>query len=143
MPGNFDGSPESDAILTLAATLFGGRFTEGLADDAHIALNSDGTVQPFGVVLFGDPIPAAGGRGVGLEATQPFVLPVSFILTARDSTTARAMAVAVMRLFLDFQPSTTSGTMAASGGYSFTTRAAVDRPSRFVRTRQFTVRINL
>lgn len=140
----FDGALESAAILTRAQTLFGGRVTEGLADDQTVALNTDLSVKPFAAVLFGEPIATGKDRGIGFEAAQPHVLALSFVLTARDSATARSMAADVLNLFMDWQPSTTSGLMIpASGGASFGTIASVNTPSRFIRMRNFKVDLNL
>jgi hypothetical protein len=141
---NFDGALESTAILTRAKTLFGGRVTEGLADDQNVALNSDLSVRPFAAILFGEPVATGKDRNIGHESTQPHVLAVSFVLTARDSITARTMAADVLNLFMDWQPSASSGLMIPSGGgANFGTLASVNQPSRFIRMRNFRVEINL
>ncbi|MET4703114.1 hypothetical protein [Frigoribacterium sp. UYMn621] len=141
---NFDGAAESAAILAHAKTLFGGRVTEGLADDETIALNSDSTVKPFAAILFGEPIASGKDRNLGREATQPHIVGVSFVLTARDSITARSMSADILNLFMDWQPTPTSGLMLpVGGGAAFGTIAASNVPSRFVRMRNFSVELNL
>jgi hypothetical protein len=140
----FDGALESAAILNHAKTLFGGRVTEGLADDQEVALNADLSVKPFAAILFGEPIATGKDRGLGREATQPHIIPISFVLTARNSLTVRGMSADILNLFIDWQPSTTSGLMVPTGGgANFGTIASANVPSRFIRMRNFTVEINL
>lgn len=144
MTNQFDGLAEADAILTRAKTLFGGRVIDGdVADDEPLALNTDGSVKPFGAVIFGSPIAAGTDRGLGDETTQPHILTVAMLSAARDAATARVGAAAFLRLFVGWHPSATAGEMQAVQGYEFLTASTPTRPSRVNRVQHFKVTINL
>jgi hypothetical protein len=141
----FDGQAETEALLTIMATLVGGRIHEALPDDTVLPTMDDGSgrVKPYIVVLTSDPIPKAGDRSLMGERDQAHVLPISIVSIAGDPKTVRDVSAGVVNLLLERALTPSSSPLVGSGGYSFTEPAPELKPSRFVRTRQFTCDINL
>lgn len=136
MANTFDGVAESQAILARLKGLCGGRVFDHIADSESPAL-------PFIGVLTGQPVAAAGNRGLGGERVQPHILLASIIIEAADTSTAGIVAAAVSNLLLDWTPSTTSSGMTTDGGDSFPRAATATLPSRQVITSRFKTTINL
>lgn len=140
---NFDGAAETTAIIAHAETLAGGRIFDGVPDDAEMPLFPDGTVKPFIAILTSDPVPKATGRGLGKEPVQPHIMAVAFVCVTSNTTDSRNLAAAVTDLFLGWAPTATSDEMIGAGGQGFPLQATDYTPTRIVRTRRFTLTLNL
>ena len=139
------GQIEAAEILARLVPLCGGRVYEGLPDDAATPLNADSTVKPFIAVSFGEPIPTARGRGLGVtEGGQPHVFPIMVTSVAASEGGVRAIAAEVNRLLIGWTPAGANASeLRGRGGHKFSTIATETKPSRRYRIRNLETTINL
>lgn len=139
----FDGLAEADAIIERLRQLAGGRIYDGGPPDyADLEKDSNGTVRPYGVLLFGEPVPDKSEATLGPIAEQPFQLPVTIQWVAGNAADMRRLAAAGTTLLLDWRPTPAAGAMQPMNGGEFTVRDTQDRPTRYTRLAHWPVGIN-
>lgn len=144
----FDGQIEANAIIeraTAQVTLATGGVFESIPDDHEQVVDAFGVAAPYIVISFGDPIPTAGGRGLGVgEQGQPHVLGFTITSSAGDATTLRNLAAEVNRVFIGWNPGdANSGEIRGIATTSFTQRDNESKPSRYFRNRGLRTIVNL
>jgi hypothetical protein len=142
---SFDGGAERQAITDRLKALCGGRVTGPLPDDAVLEPDADGNFEPYIVVRFGQPIPTAHGRSIGLsERGQPHIMPITASGYAMDADTAGRVGTGISRLLVGWQPTEENSTeMKASGGYNYAQTNTRNKPTRFEEARYFTTVVNM
>lgn len=139
----FSGLAEAQAILARLRTIAGGRIFDGGAPDwAQLEKNADGTVKPYGVVFFGEPIPDKAEATLGSTTDQPFTLPVVVQWVASSGEDLRTLAAAGAALLIEWRPTPSAGYMEPMNGGEFTTRDTQDRPTRYNRMTHWPLGIN-
>ena len=138
--------PEAAAVIARLSTLAGGRVYDGVPDDTLLVFDpATGKVRPFIVLSFGEPLPTAKGRGLGVtEAGQPHIMPLDVTYVAGTQAEARVLSAAGNALLIGWVPnSPNSGELIGVGGNSFTTLDALNKPTRYSRIRYMSCVINM
>ena len=110
-------------------------------NDDEVKLVGD-TIQPYIIVMFGGPVRAARGRGIGPSANDVNVLWVNTYCVSGNPSISRQIKDAVVGKLVDFYP-TDSGRLTVDGGQQFDWASTTTLPKRYVSVATFTFRHNL
>lgn len=126
---SFDGQAEATAIVTQLETV--GLVLEDVPDDYEFPADWTGAPAPYMVVDFGDPVPTARGRGVGVgEQGQPQILPFQVTIIGPSKSAIRDLKAAADSALVGWSPSATNSTaIKARGGAPMPTLAVENKPS--------------
>lgn len=143
---SFDGAVERANIKAHLDGAAEGGVHYGVDDADSLPRWEDGSVKPYIVLKFARPIASGKDRGAGVsERDQPHILPFAAGYFAADVETAMLGADEVLDRLLGFVPNPGNSTelKAIGGGYSYTQRDSMSRPTRFEEGSFFECVINL
>lgn len=129
-----DLAADETAVLTRLSALCGGRVLDFIPDDKSIPRDSNGDIQPYITVAFGEPYRAARDRSITGEEDQPMVWPVSATAWGKTTSDTRPTANAIRVLMIGWAPSNNCTPFSGGGGGSFASTDASGRPTLSART---------
>jgi len=138
----FDGSAEAEAIITRLEGA--GTVLEDIGPDTVLPVDFAENPLPYMVVEFGSPVPAARGRGVGVdEQGQPYVFPFQITFICKSRSLVRELRAAADAQIVGWVPVAGNSTeVKAAGGFIPPSLNVQTTPAESRLIRWYTVGIN-